>query len=192
MPMDVTDPQSVSTGLHHLHEAWGRIDGLFHAAGIGIERPFLETSLEDFERILRVNLLGTFVVCRAVTAQMSQGGSIVTVASTAGESGSMWRSAYSASKAGVISLTKTIAAEAAPLGIRANVLSPGPVRTELVESMHSAATKKAFSQRVPLGRYAEPEEIANAAIFLLSPNSSYVTGHVLTVDGGFTSVPMIL
>ena len=192
LSINVVDEDSVEVALETLHARFGRLDGLVHAAGIGLEAGFLQTSREDFARVLDVNLTGTLLVCQAAARRMASGGRLVTIASTAGELGSMRRAAYGASKAGVIALTKTMAAELAPSGLRANVLSPGPVRTALVDRMHGPATKAAFGARVPLGRYAEPKEIAEAAAYLLSPANTYMTGHVLTVDGGFTAVPTII
>ena len=120
------------------------------------------------------------------------GGTIVTFASTAGELGSVRRAAYGASKAGVINLTRTIALELAPLGVRANCVSPGPIETELVAQMHAPDTKRAFASRVPMHRYGTPAEVAEAVLFLVADESSYVTGHVLHVDGGFSSAGIMV
>jgi NAD(P)-dependent dehydrogenase (short-subunit alcohol dehydrogenase family) len=186
--LDVTDARAVAAFVRDA----GPPDALIHCAGTGMEARLDATDPEDLERIFRVNVTGTLLCARAAMQDMAPGGSIVTFASTAGHAGSVRRGAYAASKAAVISLTRTLAAEAAARGIRANVVSPGPVRTPLVDRMHGPRTKAAFAARVPLGRYAEPREIAGAALFLIGPAAGFVTGHVLTVDGGFTAVPMMI
>lgn len=185
--LDVADETSVERAFDLAAAELGGLDGLVHCAGIGVERAFLETGLEEWRRLLDVNLTGTFLCCRAAVRRMGRGGSLVTLASTAGERGSARRAAYGASKAGVVNLTQAIAVELGAAGIRANVISPGPVDTDLVRRMHAADTRAAFAARTPLGRYGRPDEIAGAALYLLCDESSFVTGHVLRVDGGFAA-----
>ena len=170
-------------------ERFGGLDIVVHCAAIGVERAFLDIALEEWERLLRINLTGTFLVARAAVRAMlaAGGGSLVTFASTAGERGSARRAAYGATKAGVINLTQAIAIEFGARGIRANVVSPGPIDTELVARMHAADTRRAFEQRVPMGRYGQTREVADAVVFLASDEASYINGHVLRVDGGFAA-----
>lgn len=191
---DVLDDPAREAALDRVVSEFGGLDALVHAAGIGAECGFLETSRDAFERLVAVNLTGTFLTVQAAARRMlvRGGGAIVTLASTAGQLGSMRRAAYAASKAGVINLTQTVAAELARSGIRANVVAPGPVLTDLAARMHSPKTRALFAARVPLRRYGAPEEIAACIAFLVGPGSGYVTGHVFTVDGGFTAVPAIL
>lgn len=191
LALDVTDEAACGALPREAEARIGGLDALVHAAGIGIECAFLDTSREEFERLLAVNLTGAFLVCREAARAMAPGGAIVTIASTAGERGSARRAAYAASKAGLISLTQTMAIELAPLGIRANAISPGPIETELTRRMHSAGTRAAFGARTPLARYGLPEEVAGAALYLLSAEASYTTGHVLHVDGGFLGAGVI-
>ena len=189
--LDVTDEASVESAFDLAVAELGGLDGLVHCAGIGIERAFLDTGIDEWRRLLDVNLTGTFLCCRAAARRSSRGASLVTLASTAGERGSARRAAYGASKAGVVNLTQAIAVELGSAGFRANVISPGPVDTDLVRRMHAADTRAAFAARTPLGRYGRPDEIAGAALYLLSDESSFVTGHVLRVDGGFATAGII-
>jgi NAD(P)-dependent dehydrogenase (short-subunit alcohol dehydrogenase family) len=185
--MDVADPDSVQRGIDAVLAKHGRLDCLVNSAGIGKDVPFLETSLDLFDKIVGVNLRGTFIVGQAAARAMAAGGggAIVNIASVSGMTGNVGRSAYGASKGGVVILSKVMAVDLASQGIRVNILAPGPVETPLVAQMHSDAIRQRWAERVPLARYASPEEMAGAALFLCSDEASYVTGHVLAVDGGF-------
>jgi NAD(P)-dependent dehydrogenase (short-subunit alcohol dehydrogenase family) len=165
----------------------GGLDILVHSAGIGVERAFLDTTPEEWRRIIDVDLSGTFYCCQAAAREMARRGygRIVTLASVAGLSGGVDRAAYGAAKGGVITLTKVMAVELARQGVTVNALAPGPIDTEMVQKMHSAATRRDYRAAVPMDRYGTPEEVAASAAFLCSEAAGYVTGHVLSVDGGF-------
>jgi NAD(P)-dependent dehydrogenase (short-subunit alcohol dehydrogenase family) len=184
---DVGDPGSVAAMVRAVVAAFGRIDILSNNAGIGGNTPFLETTLEEWERILRVNLTGAFLVAQAVAREMaaSGGGKIINIVSVSGQRGGDGRAAYGAAKAGLELLTKVMAVELAPLGINVNAIAPGPIETEMARLAHDAATRAAYGYLVPVERYGTPEEIADAAVFLASNESRYVHGHKLNVDGGF-------
>lgn len=184
---DVADPDSVNALFAAVMARHGRVDCVVNSAGIGRDVPFLETSLELFDRIIAVNLRGSFIVGQAAAAAMRQsgGGAIVNIASVSGVTGNAGRSAYGASKGGVVTLSRVMAVDLAQFGIRVNVLAPGAVDTPLVAQMHSAAIRARWVERTPMRRYAHPEEMAGAVVFLCSDDASYVTGHVMAVDGGF-------
>jgi NAD(P)-dependent dehydrogenase (short-subunit alcohol dehydrogenase family) len=186
--VDVAEPASVDAMVRAVMERHGRLDCLVNSAGIARDIPFLETPLETFDRIVAVNLRGTFIVGQAAARAMRQtgrGGSIVNVASVSGVVGNVGRSAYGASKGGVVVLSRVMAVDLAADGIRVNVLAPGPVATPMVEQVHTPAVRAQWDERVPLRRYGRPEEMATAAVFLCSDDASYVNGHVLAADGGF-------
>ncbi len=186
-PLDVTDAASCAALVQRVLSEHGRIDMLVNSAGIGADVPFLQTTTELFDRIIAVNLRGTFLIGQACARAMVSGAVIVNIASVSGMRGSSGRSAYGASKGGIINLSQVMASELAPLGIRVNVISPGPVDTPLVARMHDAEIRDIYTRAIPLNRYGTPEEIAGAAVFLCGPDATYVTGHVLAVDGGFMS-----
>jgi NAD(P)-dependent dehydrogenase (short-subunit alcohol dehydrogenase family) len=187
--VDVRDPVSVEAIIRTVVSRFGRLDCVVNSAGIGKDIPFLETTLETFDRIIDVNLRGSFVVGQAAARAMTKtGGSIVNVASVSGIRGNAGRAAYGASKAGVILLSQVMAIDLASSGIRVNVLAPGPVETPLVSQMHSEKQRGGWVDHTPLHRYAHPDEIAGAAVFLCSDDASFVTGHVMVVDGGFLAV----
>ncbi|HEY0524512.1 MAG TPA: glucose 1-dehydrogenase [Stellaceae bacterium] len=199
--VDVTDPASVDALMQDALASLGRIDVVVNSAGIGKETPFLETSVELFDRMLAVNLRGTFIVGQAAARAMiggpaaggegCGGGRIVNIASVSGRRGNVARSAYGASKGGVVVLTEVMAVELAPHGILVNAIAPGPVDTPMVRAMHAPESRRAWVTRTPLGRYGSPDEIAAAAVFLASDDASYVTGHVLHVDGGFLAAGLM-
>ncbi|MDE2327968.1 MAG: SDR family oxidoreductase, partial [Rhodospirillales bacterium] len=142
---------------------------------------------ELFDRIIAINLRGTFLVAQAAARAMvaQGGGAIVNIASVSGMRGNVGRTAYGASKGGVVIMSQVMAVELATAGVRVNVIAPGPVDTPLVARMHDAEIRRIWTDAVPMRRYATPEEIAGAAAFLCSEDAGYVTGHVLAVDGGF-------
>lgn len=187
--VDVQDPAGVEAMVRTVVARHGRLDGLVNSAGIGSYTPFLETSLETFDRVMSVNLRGTFIVGQAAARAMKEagGGSIVNIASVSGITGNAGRSAYGASKWGVVGLSRVMAVDLAAFAIRVNVLAPGAVETPLVDKMLPQEEAKQWTARTPLHRYARPEELAGAAVFLCSDDASYMTGHVLVVDGGFTA-----
>ena len=177
---------------------WGRIDVLVNNAGIGDQGgSTLEQNAEAFDRVLAVHLRGTFLLSQAVGRVMLQAtpqaggvrGSIVNLGSIASTIGLPARKAYSAAKAGVLGMTRALACEWARSGIRVNAVAPGYVNTALVADLNRRGMLdgKGIAQRTPLGRMAEPAEIAEAICFLASPKASYITGIVLPVDGGWTA-----
>ncbi len=184
---NVADPASVDALLQAVLQRHGRIDCLVNSAGIAADIPFLDTSLEVFDRIIAVNLRGTFIIGQAVARAMREKGqgAIVNIASVSGMTGNVGRTAYGASKGGVVNLSRVMAVDLAPFGIRVNILAPGPVNTPLVAQVHNDDTRRQWNERVPMRRYGTPEEMAAVAAFLCSDDASYVTGHVLAADGGF-------
>jgi NAD(P)-dependent dehydrogenase (short-subunit alcohol dehydrogenase family) len=195
---DVTDAASVRAAVASLAARLGRIDALVNNAGISEQKaPTLEQTPEGFDRVLDVNLKGAFLMTQAVLGAMrtqardarGQRGAIVNLGSIAGLSGIPGRNAYSAAKAGVIGLTRALASEWAREGIRVNAVAPGYVRTALVADLErrGAIDGLAIATRTPLGRMADPAEIAEVIAFLASPAASYVTGAVLSADGGWTA-----
>lgn len=187
MPIDAADPVSVNSLIQMVLERHGRLDCLVNSAGIGQDIPFLETTLDSFDRMIAVNLRGTFILGQAAAKAMVEtgGGSIINIASVSGVTGNAGRAAYGASKGGVVILSQVMAVELAAYKIRVNVLAPGPVDTPLVQRMHSAQARQRWTDLTPMHRYAQPEEIAGAAVFLCSDDASFITGHVMAVDGGF-------
>lgn len=166
----------------------GPVDFLVNNAGITLSKLLMSTSAEDWRRIVDVNLDGLFNFSRAAIVGMmkSKRGAIVNVSSVSGVLGTPGQSAYSASKAGMIGFTKSLAREVGRLGIRVNALALGFVETDMVSTLTPKMHDEALA-RIPMGRFARPEEAAASASFLLSGEAAYVTGHVLHVDGGLAA-----
>jgi NAD(P)-dependent dehydrogenase (short-subunit alcohol dehydrogenase family) len=191
--VDVADPASVSAMVASVQKAFGRIDILVNNAGVGGNTPFLETSLEEWNRIIGINLTCAFMVAQAMAREMVKtgGGKIINIASLSGQRGGNGRAAYGSAKAGLELLTKVMAVELAPYNINVNNIAPGAIETEMAKFAHDAATRAAYNYLIPMSRYGTPEEIANAAVFLCSDESRYVHGHTLNVDGGFRAAGLM-
>ncbi|MGN6578785.1 MAG: SDR family NAD(P)-dependent oxidoreductase [Bordetella sp.] len=187
--MDVCDEKQISDALA-ANDDFGPLAGLVSSAGIGKEVSFFDTDAALMRRMLEVNLIGTFNVAKQAALRMRERGqgSIVNIASVSGIRGNVDRTAYGASKGGVITMTRVMAVELAEFGIRVNVVAPGPVNTPLVAKMHSAASREVWTRMLPQRRYAEPQELSGTIDWLLDERrSSYVTGQLICVDGGFTA-----
>ncbi|TWP33904.1 SDR family NAD(P)-dependent oxidoreductase [Leekyejoonella antrihumi] len=187
---DVTDRASVETMVAQVRDQHGRIDVLINNAGWDKGQPFLESSLDDWDRAIQVNLYGVLHTCHTVLPVMSDqgGGVVVNIGSDAGRVGSSGEAVYSAAKGGVIAFTKTIAREMARYGVRANCVSPGPADTALFDTVTGGNPKfrEALIKAIPLRRLAQPADLANAVAFLASDEAAYITGQTLSVSGGMT------
>ncbi len=188
IPVDVSSTEQVDRMVADTVQRFGRMDGVFNNAGIGGLSPAQDYTDEDFLRILDINLMGVFRVARAsIKVMYAQGsGSIVNCASILGVFGQSNTAAYTAAKGGVVNMTRTLALEGAAKGVRVNSIGPGYIDTPLL-SLLDAATKQFLIGLHPIGRLGRPEEVANAALFLLSDEASFITGANLLVDGGFTA-----
>jgi 3-oxoacyl-[acyl-carrier protein] reductase len=194
IPVDVAEPDQVNSLIQQTLSDFGRVDILVNNAGVGSCKPFLDMTLEEWERDLRVNLTGTFLCAQAAARVMVRQGSghIVNIASISGQRGGVGRAAYGASKAAVILLTKVMAVELSVLGVCVNAVAPGPVDTAQSRATHTPATRQAYGDRIPLRRYGKGEEIAAAVLFLASEEASFLAGHTLNVDGGFDATGLLI
>jgi len=188
---DVSIPKDVFKMTEKAINYFGKIDILFNNAGIGDHSPLKDISFEDWRKMMNVNLDGVFLVAQAVGKEMinRKKGRIVNTASMSGfiVNEKLDVGAYCVSKAGVIMLTKVLSVEWAEYNIMVNAIAPGYTKTPMVkESLKDPKTVQKFQERTPLHRLAEPEEIASAVLYLSSPATTYITGHTLIIDGGYT------
>jgi 2-hydroxycyclohexanecarboxyl-CoA dehydrogenase len=188
--VDIADLGAVRAAVARVERELGPVEALVNNAGIDVIRPFVESTEDEWDRIIAVNLRGTIGCCRAVLDGMieRQSGRIVSIASDAGRVGSSGEAVYSATKGGVIAFTKTLAREVARHGIRVNCVSPGPTETALLAQVADYSEKlySGLARAIPLGRTAEPDDIAPAVAFLVSDGAAYITGQTLSVSGGLT------
>src|SRR5438876_2893264 len=184
--VDVGEAEQVQAFVDRVVAEFGRLDVMFANAGIAHSAPFLEHAEAQWHRVLRVNLTGVFLCCQAAARQMvKQGeGRIITTASINGFRGVENLVGYNVAKAGVVELTKTMAVELAQHRVLVNAIAPAQIDTRLTRSLPAEARQRR-TDRIPMGRFGEPEEVARAALFLASDDASYVTGHTLAVDGGY-------
>jgi len=182
---DVSEAAQVDAGVKNILAAHGRIDVLVNNAGITRDNLLLRMSEEEFDAVIRVNLKGTYLMTKTVTRHMmkQRSGKVVNISSVVGMMGNAGQSNYAAAKAGILGFTKAIARELAPRNITVNAIAPGFIRTAMTAGLPEAV-QKTFLAQIPLGRFAEPQEVAELALFLASDASSYITGQVIGINGG--------
>jgi NAD(P)-dependent dehydrogenase (short-subunit alcohol dehydrogenase family) len=192
--MDVSSEASVKNAVAATVKRFGRIDAMVNAAGVIARKPSLEVTTEEWERIIRINLTGSFITARETAAVMKdqqpdakgQRGSIVFIASLNSFISLTEVLAYASSKSGVLGLVRGLANEWAPLGIRVNAIAPGVFPTDLNKPLIEGTERgRWLKAHTPLGRFGDADELAGAAIYLISPSASYTTGETIVVDGGF-------
>lgn len=190
VPCDVSQERDVENLIQTAMKRFGRLDILFNNAGIGVTAFITEHTVEDWDRVVNVDMKGVFLGIKHASKVMidNGGGVIVNTASIAGVEGAMLRAAYASAKAGVISMTRSLALELSSFNIRVNCICPGVIDTPLfrkaMEAMPFDDLHAFIQKQIPLGRFGTPEEVAKVALFLASDDSAYVTGVSLLVDGG--------
>jgi NAD(P)-dependent dehydrogenase (short-subunit alcohol dehydrogenase family) len=189
---DVADDRTAERAVEAATAATGRLDVLVNNAGLTLNRPFVDTTVDEWERVMAVNARGAFVQTRAAMRAMipRRSGAIVTVASFTALVAMPEGAAYTASKGAISQLAKVAAVEGAPHGVRSNVVAPGVIDTGFLDEIRPDGREylRSFGSAHPLGRIARPEEVAEAILFLASDRASFITGAVLPVDGGYTAL----
>ncbi|MDD5383189.1 MAG: 3-oxoacyl-[acyl-carrier-protein] reductase [Candidatus Margulisbacteria bacterium] len=185
LKMNVADLADVEAGVKKAVAELGKIDILVNNAGITRDTLLLRMKKEDWDLVLSINLTGVFNLCKAISPLMmkQRSGKIINIASIVGEMGNAGQANYSASKAGVIGLTKTLARELATRGVTVNAIAPGFIQTAMTDKIPEEIKNKMLEQ-IPLGKLGQPEDVANAALFLASSAADYITGQVINVNGG--------
>ncbi len=183
--MNIAEEKSVSETIDKIINGFARIDILVNNAGITNDKLLIRMTKEDWDRVINVNLTGTFLVTRAVVKHMMKQryGRIVNIASVIGMIGNAGQANYAASKAGIIGLTKSCAKEFASRNITVNAIAPGFIETKMTEKLPEEI-RQAYFKLIPLGRFGKPEDVANLALFLCSDQADYITGQVIAIDGG--------
>ena len=184
LPGDVSDSSSAESLCRAAHAHFGGLDIVVNNAGIARDRTLAKMSDEEWNAVINTNLSGTFHICRAAAPLLGDGGRIVNLASISALVGLFGQANYAAAKAGVIGLTRTLSRELARRAITVNAVAPGLVLTEMGKTVPEKVREQWIAS-IPLGRFGEPEEIANAVLFLASPLASYITGQTLQVNGGW-------
>jgi 3-oxoacyl-[acyl-carrier protein] reductase len=181
---DVTQPAQVEAMMKQIQDRQGGLDILVNNSGIISDRTMKKMSMDEFENVIRVNLIGTFTVTQKAAAILRNGGRIINMSSVSGQMGLFGQANYSSSKAGIIALTKVSAREFSRQNITVNAIAPGFIDVGMSKGMPDEVTQN-FIKQIPLGRLGDVKEIVDAALFLASPMASYITGQVLSVNGGF-------
>jgi 3-oxoacyl-[acyl-carrier protein] reductase len=181
---DVAKPEQVEAMMKQIADRFGGLDILINNSGIIRDRTIKKLTLEEFESVVRVNLAGTFNVTQKAAAILRQDGRIINLSSVSGQMGLFGQANYSSSKAAIVALTKVSAREFARQNITVNAIAPGFIDVGMSKGMPDEVTEN-FKKQIPLGRLGEAREIVDAALFLASPMASYITGHVLNVNGGY-------
>ena len=181
---DITQPNEVEAMMKQIQDRHGGLDILINNSGIIRDRTMKKMSIEEFENVLRVNVTGTFTITKAAAAILRNDGRVINMSSVSAQMGLFGQANYSSSKAAIIALTKVSARELARQNITVNAIAPGFIDVGMSKGMPDEVIEN-FKKQIPLGRLGDVNEIVNAALFLASPMASYITGHILNVNGGY-------